>query len=192
MFASRTSSSNTSSHIASWQVLSFHSGAFEDSDLLTCDTASLNKCFVFIFRTYCSSSVSHPEHQTPSSQYMCTMTVLPALLSDYTSETTNLQSWLFKSHSTSLYCGTAVNTVSKFWMFTYCLQRQGSPQSAVMNPSMPASVYCTVVLPPAPNHECILGYSKFKTPPSWIASKLKPQNTEGLNICAVNTAKPSI
>ena len=53
---------------------------------------------------------------------------------------------------------------------------------------------CTVLFQclHAPNHECILGYSTFKTPPSWIVSKLKPQSNEGLNICAVNTVKHSI
>jgi len=57
------------------KFLGFHSGAFENSDLLTCDTTSLSKCFTFIFRTYCTSNVSHPKHQTQSSQFMCTMTV---------------------------------------------------------------------------------------------------------------------
>lgn len=96
-------------------------------------------------------------------------------LSDYTSERTNLQSQLLRSDTAHiLYCSISVKTVSKLCLFTYCLERQGSPRSAVTNPSVPACVYCTVFnalhaagLHAPQSHEGTLGYFKFKTPPSW-------------------------
>jgi len=150
MFASSTSSSNTSSHIASWQVLRFSHWCiweFWSSDMWHCITEQvLQVCLQDLLYQQCVTSRT-PDTKQSVYVHHDSVACSTVRLYQWNSQSSILT---FQITQHELIFSNAVNTVSKFYtcMFTYCLQRQGSPQSVVMNPSMPASVYCTVVMSP--------------------------------------------